>query len=94
MNQSEATTVTWRTQPLTTTDHQVFVNGAIRPDQDFTDIDVTQIIMDYIQDKDNSFGFLMKWQVEEPFKKLILASSEHPVAQLRPKLEVYYSIMQ
>ena len=86
--------VTWRTQPSTSTDNQVFVDGAVLPTQDFIDIDLTRLISDYIQNKDNSHGLLLKLQEEAPFKKLLLASSEHPIEQLRPKLEIHYTLIQ
>ena len=90
----EESTVTWRNQPSTTTDNQVVLDGASLPTQNFTDINITQLIRDYCHDMDNSYGFLLKLQHEEPYRMLLLASSEHSMEQLRPKLEVYYTLIE
>jgi hypothetical protein len=87
-------TVTWRTQPSVTMENQVMVDGAILPTQDFPDIDVTQLIGDYVHDRENSHGLLLRFQNENPYKVALLASSDHPIEQLRPKLEVHYSISE
>ncbi len=90
----DESTVTWRTQPSVTMENQVMVDGAILPTQDFSDIDVTQLIGDYVHDRENSHGLLLKFQNETPYKVALLASSDHPLEQLRPKLEVHYTIAE
>jgi hypothetical protein len=77
-----------------TMENQVMVDGAILPTQDFPDIDVTQLIGDYVHDRENSHGLLLRFQNENPYKVALLASSDHPIEQLRPKLEVHYSISE
>jgi len=90
----EESTVTWQTQPSATAVNQVLVDGAISPMQDFPDMNITQLIRDYCQDMDNSYGLLMKLQDESPYNWLLLSSSDHPNEQLRPKLDVYYTVME
>ena len=58
------------------------------------DLDVTQLIRDNILDKGNSHGLLLKLQNENPYRMALLASSDHPMEQLRPKLEVHYTIAE
>lgn len=90
----EESSVTWRTQPSISTENQVLVDGAIMPTQDFPDIDVTPLIGDYIHDRENSHGLLLKFQNEKPFRMALLASSNHPTDHLRPKLEVHYTVAE
>ncbi len=90
----EESTVTWNNQPSATTTNQVLVEGAIIPTQDFTDINITQLIQDYCLDMDNSFGLLLKLQDEDPYKSLLLASSDYLNEQLRPKLNIYYTVIE
>jgi hypothetical protein len=85
-------TVTWNSQPNSTTKNQVMVSKAIYPTQNFTKIDVTNMVQDMVDDKPNSYGFLLKFQAEEPFKILIFASSNNSDPTLRPKFDVYYTI--
>ena len=71
-------TVTWNTQPNTTTIHQVSVDGATQP---------------YQSDPDNSYGMLLSLAYEDPYKILLLASSDNEDKNIRPKLDVYYTII-
>ncbi len=86
-------TVTWNTQPNTTTIHQVSIDGATQPYQDFPDIDISSLIQDYTSDPENSYGIFLKLVSEDPYKILLLASSDHQNESIRPKLDVYYTII-
>ena len=90
----DESSVTWRTQPSVTMENQLMVDGAIMPTQDFPDIDVTPLIGDYIHDRENSHGLLLKFQNEKPYRMALLASSNHPTDHLRPKLEVHYTVAE
>lgn len=90
----EESSVTWRIQPSVTTENQLMVDGAIMPTQDFPDIDITPLIGDYIHDRENSHGLLLKFQNEKPYRMALLASSNHPIDHLRPKLEVHYTVAE
>ena len=85
-------TVTWNTQPTTTEQNQIFVPKITYPEQEFPAIDVTKLVQDMINDKANSHGFLLKFQIEQPYKVIFFASSDHLDKSVRPKLEVYYKI--
>jgi hypothetical protein len=80
--------VTWNTQPQTTTVNQVLIPSTTSSTQNFIDIDVTQLVSDMINNPASSFGFLFKLQTEQYYRKLVFASSDHPVDSLHPKLEV------
>lgn len=83
--------VTWRTQPSTTDKNQVFVEGTGLPTQDYTDMDITGLLRDMFEDGSNSFGMLLRLNNEAPYRKMLLASSDHPLEALRPKLDIYYT---
>ena len=81
-------TVTWNTQPQTTTVNQVLIPSTTSSTQNFIDIDVTQLVSDMVSNPSSSYGFLFKQQTEQFYRKLVFASSDHPVDSLHPKLEV------
>jgi len=52
--------ICWNSQPTTTEKHQVFVSKSILPNQDFQNINVTELVQDMVNDPINSFGFFIK----------------------------------
>ncbi len=90
----DESTVTWATQPSATTDNEIYVEGPVLPTQNFPDIDITNLILDYRLFWDKSYGLLLKLQNEAPYRMLLLSSSDHPIEQLRPKLDIYYTIIE
>jgi len=64
-----------------------------QPYQDFPDIDISSLIQDYTSDPENSYGIFLKLVSEDPYKILLLASSDHQNESIRPKLDVYYTII-
>ncbi|MDA3816648.1 MAG: DNRLRE domain-containing protein, partial [Prolixibacteraceae bacterium] len=87
----EENTVTWNNQPSVTTQNQVILPESNSSNQDYLYIDVTNLVMDMLDDPDNSHGFLLKLVIEEHYRSLIFASSDNDNPALHPKLEIYYS---
>ncbi|GAB3899773.1 hypothetical protein GCM10028803_21480 [Larkinella knui] len=87
----DESTVTWETQPQSTTVNQVSVPAATSPTQNYV-IDVTKLVQDMVNNKAANYGFFMRHQVETPEKVTFIASSDHPNAALRPKLEINYVV--
>ncbi len=85
-------TITWNTQPSTTTVNQVFLYGTSNPSQDYIDIEVTNLIKDMISDPQNSYGFLLKLQNEEYYRRMNFCTSDHEDLLKHPKLEICYSV--
>jgi hypothetical protein len=83
--------VTWKTQPNTTTLHQVVVPGSHTPTQDYPNIDVRRMVQDWVNAPNKNFGFMMKLKAEKKFKKLLFASSDHPNPELRPLIRIVYT---
>ncbi len=83
--------VNWNNQPNTTTQNEVILAQSITPNQDYTNIDVTAIIQDMIDNPTSSFGFLLMLQTEQYYRCLLFASSDHPDYNRHPKLEITYT---
>jgi hypothetical protein len=84
--------VSWSTQPDASTDNQRLIEGASYGNQSFTGLDVTSLVRDMSDDRINSHGFLLRLNEEAPYRKLLLASSDHPLEELRPRLVIYYTL--
>lgn len=88
----EESTVTWNTQPTTTTINRVNLPSSSSPTQDYIDIDVMALTQDMIDNPSGSFGFMLKLADENFYRKLVFCSSDHETPALRPRLEVIYTI--
>lgn len=86
----DESTVTWNTQPTTTTINQVSILPSTDPHQDYPTIDVTTLVQDIINNKSTSFGLMLILQTEVYYRGLILASSDNLDPTKRPKLVVVY----
>jgi PKD repeat protein len=86
----EENTVNWNNQPNTTTQNQVLLPASSTYNQDYIDIDVTDLVKDMVLDPENSYGFLIRHVNEEQYRSLTFASSDHSVENLHPKLEITY----
>jgi hypothetical protein len=84
--------VTWDTQPSTTSTGQVLLSQSTSPTQNYLDIDVSGMVQDMVTNPSQNFGFLLQLVNESPYRGLIFASSDHPNSNLRPKLEVCYTL--
>lgn len=82
--------VTWNNQPATSNMNEVWLAHSQYPNQNYDNIDVTAMVIDMINDPQNSYGFFLRLESESYWRGLIFASSDHPNAQLHPKLEINY----
>ncbi|HJW30343.1 MAG TPA: DNRLRE domain-containing protein, partial [Saprospiraceae bacterium] len=85
-------TVSWGTQPSTTDLHQVTLPVSTSTDEDYENIDVTDLIRDQLSDPDNSHGWMLRQATEEVVRSMKFASSDYSNAAKHPKLEICYSI--
>jgi hypothetical protein len=83
--------VTWATQPTTSITNIVSVPGHTDATQNFERMDVKDLVQEMVDEQGFTWGFLAKFKQEDLGKQLLFASSDHPDASLRPKLEVYYT---
>lgn len=78
--------VTWADQPSSTTQDQIVLPVSTSDMQDYTDIDVTDLIVAMIQH--GNHGFLLRMETESFYRRVVFASSDHPDAALHPKLVI------
>ncbi|MCW5907512.1 MAG: DNRLRE domain-containing protein [Chitinophagales bacterium] len=83
-------TVTWNTQPTTTTQNQVTLAASTSTTQNYLNIDVTALVQDMVNNPQQSFGFFFQLQEETPLRSMLFASSDHPNSLLHPTLEITY----
>jgi hypothetical protein len=83
--------VSWNSAPSSTQVHQVAVPPSTSSTEDYV-LDVKLIVQDMINDPTNSFGFLLRQQVEDPFNSscLVFHSSDEADQSRHPKLVVTY----
>jgi hypothetical protein len=83
------TTVTWNTQPTTTSINQVSLPASTSTNQDYT-VDVTSLIQDIVNNSKTSYGIMMSMKTETPYRAMIFASGDCTNSAKRPKLVVKY----
>jgi hypothetical protein len=79
-------TVTWNTQPSATAIGEVIIPETTSPTQDLLDIDVTGLVLAMMEQGDH--GFLLRLGTESYYRRLVLASSDHPDKDLHPTLVI------
>jgi hypothetical protein len=84
--------VTWNSQPAITMDDVVVLPQSTYPEQDYTDIDVTEQIRMMKDDPDHNCGWMLLLDDETPYNCLLFASSDDEVPAIRPKLVVTYIV--
>jgi len=87
----DANTVTWYTQPNTTTLNQVALAQSTTSYQDYLNIDVTNMTIDMINNPSTSYGFMLRLSNELYYRAMLFASGDHPTQALHPELKVCYS---
>ena len=85
-------TVTWNNQPLTTNINEIVLKESTDIHQDYVDMNITQHVQEMVQYPSTNHGFMLKLVTEEYYRAMIFASSDHPNQNIRPKLEIYYTI--
>jgi hypothetical protein len=88
----EEGSLSWNNQPSTTTVNEVEVPASINGTQDYTNIDLTELVIDIQASLSGNNGFMIRMKDEQNFYKSVLfASSDHPNSSLHPILEVTYT---
>jgi len=85
-------TVTWMTQPSSTSQNEVWLPASTNIHQDYPGIDVTQLVTDMYNNPNSSFGFLVRLEFEDYYRALVFASNNEADETKHPWLEVCYSV--
>lgn len=82
--------VSWNNQPASVITNRVIINSSSELKEDYPEIDATLLVQDMIDNRENSYGFLLMLETETGVRGLYFASSDHPDPELRPRLHVRY----
>ncbi|MDP4240828.1 MAG: DNRLRE domain-containing protein, partial [Bacteroidota bacterium] len=85
-------TVTWNNQPSTTELNRVSLPETTSSTENYLDVDVTQLVQDMVANPSSSFGFMLKLQAEDGYRRMNFCSSDHPNKAYHPKLEIAYTL--
>jgi hypothetical protein len=83
-------TVTWNTQPSTTTQNQVTLPASTNDTMNYPNIDVTSLITDMINNPSTSYGMMIMLQTESYYRSLLFASGDCPDLTKLPILKICY----
>lgn len=87
----EELNVTFNNQPATTETNKSNLEASIEPIQNYY-VNMTEMMIDYWEDSNNSYGFLIKQKEEIPYSSLVFSSSDNDNEVIRPNMEVCYSL--
>ena len=85
-----ANTVSWSTQPATTTNDEIAIPSTSQSFLDLIDVDVTSLVGSMINSNAN-YGFMIRLQSETIYTSRIFCSSKYSDASKHPKLVVVYT---
>ncbi|MCX6231376.1 MAG: DNRLRE domain-containing protein [Bacteroidetes bacterium] len=85
-------TVNWTNQPGTTTQNQVFLPTSLSDTMDYTNIDITNMAIDFYNNPSSNYGFLFKLLDENYYRSLLFGSKDCPNSAKLPKVEICYHI--
>lgn len=86
-------TVTWNTQPSTTTANQFIIpQSTSQYNWNYSNSSSELVAMVQSMVSGNNYGFMLRLQTEQHYRNMVFASSDHPDASLHPELEVTYRV--
>jgi hypothetical protein len=80
--------ITWNNQPAFSEINQVLLPQSTGSLQNYTDIDVTKLVMDMLGNDKGNFGFVLQLANESYYRRMVFASSANSNINIRPKLEI------
>ncbi len=86
-------TVTWNTQPTTTTANQFTISPSTSEyNWDCTISNPNLVAMVQNMVSGNNYGFMLRLQTEQHYRNMVFSSSDNPNSALWPELEITYSV--
>ena len=86
----EENLVTWNNQPVATKENEVWLHTSQSQTEDYLDIDVTDMIKEFVEMKYENHGIIIQLMTEETYRCIVFASSDFPDSSRRPLLIVEY----
>lgn len=84
--------INWNNQPNFDPNKQIILEESTNPNQDYVDLDVSEMIQEMVENPTENHGFVLRLQTEINYAALIFASSDNIDSDKHPKLEVEYSL--
>lgn len=84
--------IDWNNQPVISEENQILIPSSNIENQDYLDIDVTELVSDMLKKPDQSFGFMFQLNDEtigNYNRNVVFASSDHESPELHPRLVIY-----
>lgn len=85
--------VTWENQPASIEANQVYISPIVYG-TNFLRINVTSLFIPMQEIAAPNYGMMLRLWPSEQFPGFSFISSDHPVPEFRPKLEIHYSIQR
>ena len=85
-------TIRWNNQAIATSQDEVILPASLSGTQDYTNIDVTNMVRQMQANTHLNYGFSLKLTNESYYARMIFASGDNPDSSKHPLLEVCYSI--
>lgn len=82
--------VTWNNQPSTTTQNELIIPQSVSPNQNYMNIDVTNLVYDMLNNPQSSYGFMLKLVNEIPYNGRSFASSDYSDSTFWPSITYCY----
>ncbi len=82
--------VTWNSQPGYSDENKATLIESVLPEEDYLNIDVTELVKDMIDSPSESYGFMLKLITEEYYRKMVFATSNNSDVSIHPKLIVTF----
>jgi len=83
--------VNWNNRPDVTYQNVIFNRPSSNNFQDY-EIDVTDMLIDMLEDQAYSHGFLIRLEMEWIYNRLVFASSDNISEEFHPRLEIAYGV--
>lgn len=90
----EGRRVTWNNQPAVTAENEVYLAQSQYEGQDYIDIDVSNLVLDMLDDPTGSFGFQIRLVEESYYRRMVFASSDVLNPALHPELRITYNLIE
>lgn len=84
--------VTYNTLPNVSEINRVTLPASDHPFQDYTDIEITRMVRDALNDGQDFIGMIIDQVVHSYYRRLLFCSSDHPDPAKRPRLKIIYEI--
>jgi hypothetical protein len=84
-------TVTWATQPTTTTAGEILLHQSTSPNENYLNLDVAGFVQSWVNNPAQNYGIMSKIITPNHYNHMIFCSGNYSDSTLRPHLSICYS---